>query len=91
MAITVNIKAKEQAIQNAISIAIRQATEAANAGQERVTLYFDLPNYGDSTPVMDKLNSEGVYCVERGLGSDRNIDGSYSFRISCTIGFRSRI
>lgn len=87
MAITVNTKAREQAIQIAISRAIRQATEAANAGQERVTVDFDLPNYGDSIPVMDKLNSEGVYCVERGLGSDINIDGSYSFRISCTIGY----
>lgn len=87
--IKVNNKAKEEAIQRAIESAIEQATAAANAGQENVTLYFDLPNYEDSTPVMEKLNSEGVYCVERGFGSEINRCGDWSFKVRCTIGYNT--
>ena len=87
--ITVNKLAGQMAIKLAIEDAIKQATAAADEGQDRVILRFSCPNYIDGNQVMDALNKEGVYCVERGYSSNENYTGGYDFEVTCTIGYNT--
>lgn len=79
-------KAKDTAVADAINIATKQAEEAAAKGSDQVTLRFDAPTLSDGDKVMKALNKEGVECNAQGFGSNKNSDGSWSFRVSCTIG-----
>ena len=87
--LTVNKNAKKESIQKAIQECIEQATAAAERGQDRVTLRYNVPDYIAASEVMDAMNKEGVYCVVRGFGRSTAFNGSTNAEVKCTIGYNT--
>jgi len=83
--IKLNRKAGNEAYEKALNDAIEYAKKCAEKGIEYPTINFWAPTYIIGSKVKEALKNVGVVCQESGFGSDKNIDGSYDFRIKCRI------
>lgn len=80
--ITVNTAAAEKVVNEAYESCLKTIMGQANRGQNKFRVQFELPNYSDGNRVTDRLEQHGIKVSERGFGSYRKNDGSWSFDIS---------
>jgi hypothetical protein len=83
--IKINQTVREEKIKKAYLEAQSQIIKLADDGQENFMIYMELPNLNDGYTVFELLEKEGVKIHERGFNSSKNLNGSYSFSVSCYI------
>lgn len=80
-----NLENRKTYMKDVLADVTKQAQEYADKGLDNFIIIFEALSYHEGSKVVDNMKKLGVRCMERGMGSHKNDDGTYTFSVKFKI------